>query len=126
MDVATEYQHAKAYIHWCMLNPLLRDVVIHIPNEGKRSTHGGYGLKLIGLRPGVSDFFIPVPVDPYHGLWLELKTVKGRLTVPQCEWIAKMKVRSYAAYVAYGWDEAKTITEEYLKPLTGAFDKYGS
>jgi len=125
MDVATEYQHAKAYIHWCMLHPLLRDVVIHIPNEGKRSSHGGYGLKLIGLRPGVSDFFIPVPVDPYHGLWIELKALKGRLTVDQRIWLGRMKDRLYAAYVAYGWDEARSLTEEYLKPLMKTGARYG-
>ncbi len=113
----SEYQEAKAYIAWCMHQPLLRDIVIHIPNEGRRSAAGGYGLKLIGLRAGVSDFFVPLPTRLHHGLWIELKATGGRLTASQSLWLGKMKERSYAAYVAYGWDEARRITETYLREL---------
>lgn len=115
-SVASEYKEAMALIEWCSYMPLVRDLIIHIPNEGKRTPLQGLYLKRIGLRPGVSDFFLPLPISPYHGLWIELKrTSGGRITPHQAIWIERMKSLDYKAEIAYGWIAARDKILGYLK-----------
>jgi hypothetical protein len=113
--VPTEKEDAKKLIQWAYTQPLIRDLIIHIPNEGKRTAWEGRSLALMGLRAGVSDFFLPLPRGRFHGAWLELKRAKGgRLSDVQQDWINKMLKLDYAAYVAYGFDDAVKMLEEYL------------
>jgi hypothetical protein len=51
----------------------------------------------------------------YLGLWLELKSEKGRLSGSQIEFINDMTVQGYFAKVAFGIDEAIEIFEDYIK-----------
>lgn len=103
-------------MNWIRTQPLLRDVVIHIPNEGRRDVKYGNKLKRMGLRAGVSDFFIPIPTKSHHGLWIELKRRKGsRESDEQKSWIHKMRSLDYAACFAYGWEDAREIILLYLK-----------
>jgi hypothetical protein len=74
-------------------------------------------LKLIGLRSGLPDYFLPVPNDKYIGLWLEMKR-RNQINVKkrdnQNEWIAKLNnIGHYASY-AYGCDHAFEIAHKYL------------
>lgn len=115
--IATEFQECKAFFQWALLNPLIRDILIHIPNEGKRSLSTGSHYKLIGLRSGVSDYYLPLPSRKgHHGLWIELKRVSGsKTTDSQLKWIDKMRNLGYAAEIAYGAKQAIDIVIEYLK-----------
>lgn len=98
---------------WALTQPLIRDLILHVANEGKRAN--GYLLKRMGLRKGVSDFFIPLPRNGYHGLWIELKPMKGgKLSKEQKEWLDRMKSLGYAAYVAQGWVNASLLITQYL------------
>ena len=45
-------------------------LMYHIPNEGKRSRSTGARMKAEGLKPGVPDICLPVPVGQYHGLYI--------------------------------------------------------
>lgn len=81
------------------------EVVIHIPNSGAGPSRGMAGrMKAIGTKPGVSDIFYPVARDKYHGLWIELKSLrKGtNVTKTQAAWLKQMKQRGYQALVCYG------------------------
>lgn len=113
--VPTEKEDAKKLIQWAYTQPILKDVILHIPNEGQRHPWQGRELNLIGMRAGVSDFFIPVPRGGYHGLWVELKR-QARSTVSDLQqaWLDKMLALDYAAHVAYGFDDAKKIISNYL------------
>lgn len=72
--------------------------------------------KKMGFRKGVSDLFFPqsdrLGLTPKHmtykGLWLELKTTKGKPTIEQEEFIQDMRDCGYAAFITYGYDEAET------------------
>lgn len=95
--------------------PQIADIIIHIPNEGKRTPWEGKLLQRMGLRRGVSDFFIPLPRRCSHGLWIELKPMAGRKpSIEQLLWIDKMRALDFEAHVAYGWIEAKMFIESYL------------
>lgn len=112
----TETQEHIALMDWVNLHPVLKRLMIHIPNEGKRSPWLGAKLKRMGLRKGVSDFFLPFPRSKYHGLWIELKRdAKSAKTPEQIEWIDYMKALDYAAHFAYGFESAQSIILDYLK-----------
>jgi hypothetical protein len=113
--ISSEYDECLAFFKWAQFNPLLREYLIKIPNEGKRNAFTGYCLKVIGLRAGVPDYFFPVPNEKYHGLWIEMKAVKGSTTRDnQKEWIEKLKKIGHYATYAYGWQDAAKIATDYL------------
>lgn len=70
--------------------------------------------KSMGFRKGVSDLFFPQTsrlADHYNdswykGLWLELKTIKGKASREQVEFINDMIQCDYAAFITHGYEEA--------------------
>lgn len=96
----------KAVMQWVKLNPILRKVVIHIPNEGKRTRSYGKSLKDMGMRPGVSDLFIAMQCHGYGGAWIELKSKNGRLNVSQKKFIEDMIVQNYFTRICYSIGDA--------------------
>jgi hypothetical protein len=86
-----------------------------IPNGGKRSLTEGVKFKRSGVKSGVPDLCIPQPSGSYHGLYIELKRVKGgKLSETQIEWLNFLREKGYYADVAKGFDEAKEIITHYL------------
>lgn len=111
----SESQEAASLMQWAALHPICKKYLIHIPNEGLRSVVTGYRLKREGLKKGVSDYFLAYPSNDKGGLWIELKRrQKSRLTPFQSNFIIDMKDVGYGAFVAYGWEDAKNIIENYL------------
>lgn len=114
--LATEAEETIALIDWAKHHPILQDIIVHIPNEAKRTPQLGRYLKRIGMRAGVSDILIPYPTQKYHGLWIEMKR-KKKYTIKdeQRYWIDKMNQLGYLAVIALGFDDAKKIIEDYLR-----------
>jgi hypothetical protein len=92
----------------------LSDLALHIPNEGKRSAVAGYRLKRVGMKPGTPDVLLPIAAGGYHGLWIEMKAIGGRLTEAQQEVIAMLRGQGYKVEVCFGWDAARLAVERYL------------
>jgi hypothetical protein len=100
----------KSIMQWVTAHPVLRGFVIHIPNEGKRTSRYGKSLKDMGMRAGVSDLFIAMPRHGYGGAWLELKSKNGIVSEAQKEFLEDMAIQCYFTRVCYSFDEAfKTI-----------------
>lgn len=89
-------------------------VTHHSPNEGKRTVFFGKKLKRMGMKAGWPDIFIAYPVAPYHGLFIELKDGKNRLTSSQSEMMRVLRLRGYNCCVCYGAQEAMDIVKIYL------------
>lgn len=85
-----------------------------VPNGGKRSAVTAAILRLEGVRAGVPDLVLPVPVEPYHGLYLEMKHGRNRPTDKQREWLRGMAGMGHAVAVAYSYEEAREKIERYL------------
>lgn len=86
-----------------------------VPNGGWRHMGEAVKFKRSGVKAGVPDICIPFPVEPYHGLYIELKRVQGsKVTPEQLDWIAYLSKVGYMARVAKGFDEARGIVEYYL------------
>ena len=70
-------------------------------------------LKRLGVRAGVSDLFLPKGNKTCSGLWLELKTLTGRPSPSQLEFINEMIDLGYGAFVCYGADEAIQVISNF-------------
>lgn len=99
--------------------------LFHIPNGGTRHPAEAMHLKKMGVKPGVPDLFLPYPVPPYHGLWIEMKSMTGRPTALQKEWIETLRKFGYAAYVCRGAEQAINCLKEYLKGNTKEDEENG-
>ena len=90
-----------------------------IPNGGKRNIREASRLKKEGAKAGVSDIFLPVASQGFHGLYIELKVKGGKLSENQKWWITKTIEQGYLSVVCFGWIEAKGIIEGYLEGAEG-------
>jgi hypothetical protein len=86
-----------------------------IPNGSLRNLITAVKLKREGVKRGVPDVFMAVPRQGFHGLFIEMKYGKNKLTTEQKEFIAFAESEGYKCAVCYSWSAAKEVIEEYLK-----------
>ena len=92
----------------------------HSPNEGKRSPQEGNKLVKMGMAKGFPDVEIPLPCRDKHGLYIEFKAGKGKLSPEQKEWLEYLEQQGYVAKVARSFAEAQKILNEYLGEKDGS------
>lgn len=118
-NVPREDQEQAALIRWAQMQsgkyPDL-ELLYHVPNEGKRSVIGGVKMQHQGLKKGVPDLCLPVPVGAYHGMYIELKRQSGSVPSPeQVWWLDALSRNGYCVCWARGWEEARQAIMDYLK-----------
>ncbi|MBO9717500.1 MAG: VRR-NUC domain-containing protein [Pseudoxanthomonas sp.] len=95
-------------------HPELR-LLYAIPNGGKRSRKTAADLKAEGVRSGVPDYCLPVARGVWHGLYLELKRLRGgRVEPEQRAWLSDLEAQGYRAVVCRGWEQALAEIRDYL------------
>lgn len=117
-NTPTETQEQIALLDWAaVMQGRYKELALlfHIPNEGKRSYRVGVELRRMGLKRGVPDLFLPVARGGYYGLFIEMKSAKGRPTTEQRRWVQELQAQGYTAIVAHGWQEAAEYIENYLR-----------
>lgn len=88
----------------------------HIPNGGKRGKAEAARFKAQGVKAGVPDIFLPCARGQYHGLYIELKRVKGgRVSALQEEFIKALRLQGYRVEVCFGMEQAQKVIVEYLE-----------
>jgi hypothetical protein len=88
----------------------------HIPNGGKRHVIEAAKFKRMGLRAGVPDICIPIPISSYHGLYIEVKRRSGgNLSDQQQWWLEVLSQQGYDTYVAKGCDDFIEYVTSYLQ-----------
>ena len=117
--IPSEHDEQSALMDWIYLtawkHPELH-LFYHIPNEGKRSPAAAMKLKQEGLKAGVPDNFLPVARGEYHGLYIELKRIRGGKVSPeQQQWIGDLNAQGYLAVVCKGWEEAAEVITKYME-----------
>ena len=114
-----ENQHQMAVIKWSQ-HPAIRHqwpelaLLFHIPNERHCTPQQGRMLKLMGVKRGVPDLFLPTPRGRYHGLWIEMKTETGVPTADQKWWGEHLSKQGYMWRVCQGWEAAVSVLVWYL------------
>ena len=123
-------------VKWFNLQyPQYRGLLVHIPNEGRRTIKvingrpvcvGGAKLKAEGLVKGASDLVLFVPNKYFHGLCLETKVelfdysngkekkTKTYQSPEQKEWQALVESQGYRYEVYRNIDEFRKIVLGYL------------
>lgn len=92
-----------------------RLVMFAIPNGGARSVTTGAMLKAEGVLAGAADLFLMFPVEQFHGLFLEMKTDKGRQSESQKEFQAVAETNGYKYVVCRSFEDFKNEILTYLK-----------
>ena len=123
-------------VKWFNLQyPQYRGLLVHIPNEGRRTIKvingrpvciGGAKLKAEGLVKGAADLVLFIPNKFFHGLCLETKVelfdysngkekkTKTYQSPEQKEWQALVESQGYRYEVYRNIDEFRNIVLEYL------------
>jgi VRR-NUC domain len=104
-DIPEESIH-KTVMEWVRLHPILKGLVLHFPNEGRRTKRFGGLLKDLGMRAGVSDLLIAMQRHSYGGAWIELKSSNGVLSTFQKKFLEDMSQQNYFTAVCWSVDEA--------------------
>ena len=103
----TEEEDAQgAVIEWAKLQPFNRrkvfDYLIHHPAEGQRGFKAQATAKKLGLKRGVLDLQLIVPIGAVPGLWIEMKSKDGKWSTEQ------ITFKEIAVEMGYVVEEART------------------
>lgn len=108
--VPTEDQEQMTLMSWAHRvkygSGRLSDYLFHIPNGGSRNILEAAKFKKLGVKAGVPDLQLIVPNGEIHGLWIELKSKKGKLQPSQRLMIQRLEEQGYMCKVCFGADEA--------------------
>lgn len=89
-------------------------LIFAIPNGGARNAITGAILKREGVIPGVPDLFVAETNKEYAGLFIEMKSEKGRLTESQKEIHKQLYIAGYCVEVCHSFEEFKQDTLLYF------------
>ena len=59
-----------------------------------------------GMKKGVADLFLPVKKGVYSGLYIEMKSEKGRTSIDQSKFLTAVSENDYLAHICYSAVEA--------------------
>lgn len=93
------------------------DLIIYaIPNGGKRNAVTGAILKAEGVLAGVADLFVAKATKDYHGLYIEMKTAKGRQADSQRAFEEAVTREGYRYELCRSFEQFVAIIRTYLQP----------
>lgn len=88
----------------------------HIKSEGTtwswRELHRSQAL---GVKPGIPDLVLASPRGGYHGFFVEMKALDGKVSPAQKKALAMLEERGYFVRVCYGAAAAIAVLTEYLQ-----------
>lgn len=86
----------------------------HCPNGGSRNKAEAVKLKQMGVKAGIPDLCLPVPMGVYSGLYIEMKYDTGRLEDSQKKMLKALTAAGHYCTVCYGAEEAIRVLQEYI------------
>lgn len=101
----------SAYIFLHNTYPHLRGLFFRIKNEGTNRITGARD-RASGLIPGVADSCLLIPGG--KTVFIEFKTDKGKQSVVQLAWQAKVEAAEFSYYVVRSLDEFKFLLKNIL------------
>lgn len=107
----TEHLEQCLFVDWCRAQSYL---IFAIPNGGKRNINTARKLKKEGVLAGVPDLMLPIPSKEWHGLFIEMKSVKGKATLSQKNIMLQLSKNGYLCVVCKGFEEAKHAVKNYM------------
>lgn len=90
------------------------DSIFAIKNGFAADPIAGAAAKREGVRAGVPDLCLPVPSGQYGALYIEMKTLTGKLSLSQKQWHSKLQKQGNSVLICQGSKEAALAIAEYL------------
>lgn len=118
-----EHWHQVRLFQWAAYNEDLVPelALLHaMPLGGQRPISVAKKMKAEGAKKGMPDIFLPVPMHygeftTIPGLYIELKTEKGRVSKYQQWWIEQLRLQGFKVEVCRGWEAARDMICDYLQ-----------
>lgn len=108
-----QVQFFKALDKLALKEPGLR-FAFAVPNGSARNVVTGARLKQEGVKRGVPDIVIPLPKGIYHGLFIEMKAGKNKMSDFQKEYFSYLEGVGYKCCCCYSSDEAVSEVISYI------------
>ena len=90
--------------------------MLHCSLNGVKMTKAQAGRAIAqGMKKGVADLFLPVKQGGFSGLYIEMKSAKGRTSIEQSKFLKDVSDNGYAAFVCYSADDAIKRIEDYYQ-----------
>jgi hypothetical protein len=90
--------------------------MLHSSLNGLKRTKNAQGkAKQQGMLSGVPDLFLPVKNNNFVGLYIEMKSTKGRVSVEQSRYLKCAAENGYSVVVCYSAVEAINTIKSYLE-----------
>lgn len=87
----------------------------HSPNGGKRNAIEAAKFKAMGVRAGFPDLILCIARQGYHGLFVELKTAKGRQSDNQKYYQAVLEEQGYKYVVIRSIEDFIATINDYMQ-----------
>jgi hypothetical protein len=111
----TEYAEQVILVNW-FRRQYPNELLFAIPNGGSRHPYEAANLKRAGVTAGIPDLMLACARNGYHGMFIEMKRVKGgKVSVTQIEIAIALQEKGYLTVVAEGADKAKMYVENYME-----------
>jgi hypothetical protein len=115
----SEHAQQTALFCWAAMPTIQRlypelKFMFAIPNGGERNKIVAGNLKAEGVRAGVWDIFLPIPVRLSHGMFIEMKVDNNGLTAEQKTFGLFILANHYETAVCYNWQDAVRAIVQYL------------
>ena len=94
--------------------PKLKNLLFHVPNGGNRNVREAARLKSQGVRSGVADLILLIPKSNFHGLCIEMKSEKGKLSENQKEWLKLVSSQCFCVQVCNSFESFYKTINEYM------------
>ena len=115
----SEHQEQVAVIEWFDTQySALRGRLYAIPNGARTSIGTAVKLRREGLRKGVPDLCLPYRTLKYSGLYIEMKDLKGKVSIEQTDWLSYLASQGFRTAVCFGFDEAAKEIKGFLAQET--------
>ena len=110
----SEHEQQKLVFKWAEKYPEIYKTMFAVPNGGLRNKSVAIKLKQEGVKSGIPDIQICLMRKGKGGMFIELKTQKGRVSPTQQDWIKRLNDNGYHAIVAYGYEQAIQEIKNYV------------
>lgn len=107
-----------ACVRWfSMQYPQYAPLLHHSPNGGWRNLREAARFKAMGTKAGFPDLFFCYPTGSVNGLFIELKTAKGRQSEAQKRWEDACTRVWYLYKIVRSFDEFVEVMTEYMNSI---------
>lgn len=94
---------------------MYQKLLFAVPNGGHRHISEAKRLKAEGVRPGVADLMLSIPGKNNHGLYIEMKTSKGKMSDEQKEFARAVIKQGYRYVVCRKYSNFQELINRHIR-----------